>query len=364
MVDRELTEYMSGAIAGLIKSARRSAAKNYRETAFLLRYTLSGLRAGAKRRSCERRGVHIPPFLIASITASCNLHCAGCYARANSTCSDSPKRPLLSAKRWGAVFSEAAHLGIGFILLAGGEPLLRREVLTLAARRKDIVFPVFTNGTVCDAQALRLFDRHRNLVPVLSIEGGREITDTRRGEGTYDRIIATMRALREKRILFGASITVTTENLRTVSGEPFITALRKNGCAVAFFVEYVPADGQSEFLAPADPERDYLERRQNLLREQYPDMIFLSFPGDERHTGGCLAAGRGFFHINPYGGAEPCPFSPFSDVSVERMGLLEALSSPLFTKLKARGLVGGEHTGGCALFEREQEVRDMCRETE
>lgn len=44
-------------------------------------------------------------------------------------------------------------------------------------------------------------------------------------------------------------------------------------------------------------------------------MVFLSFSGDEKYVGGCLAAGRGFFHINANGEVEPCPFSPYSDVN-------------------------------------------------
>jgi MoaA/NifB/PqqE/SkfB family radical SAM enzyme len=91
------------------------------------------------------------------------------------------------------------------------------------------------------------------------------------------------------------------------------------------------------------------------------DVIFISFPGDEKATGGCLAAGRGFFHINPEGKAEPCPFSPYSDTNVKDLSLLEALDSPLFQKLNNSGLLLQEHTGGCVLFSREEQVSDMLK---
>lgn len=80
-------------------------------------------------------------------------------------------------------------------------------------------------------------------------------------------------------------------------------------------------------------------------------MILLSFPGDEKETGGCLAAGRGFFHINANGGAEPCPFSPHSDTSLKNVSLRQALQSPLFVSLKNSAMLMREHTGGCTLFE-------------
>jgi MoaA/NifB/PqqE/SkfB family radical SAM enzyme len=86
-------------------------------------------------------------------------------------------------------------------------------------------------------------------------------------------------------------------------------------------------------------------------------MLFLSFPGDEKKMGGCLAAGRGFFHINTDGAAENCPFSPYSDRNIRTSTLLEVLKSPLFQALRDEQLVGGAHTGGCALFEHQEDVR-------
>ena len=76
-----------------------------------------------------------------------------------------------------------------------------------------------------------------------------------------------------------------------------------------------------------------------------------------------LAAGRGFFHIGPDGSAEPCPFSPFSDSSVTELGVKGALASPLFRKLRDVHLVGGEHSGGCALYEHREEVAKMIEQS-
>ena len=91
------------------------------------------------------------------------------------------------------------------------------------------------------------------------------------------------------------------------------------------------------------------------------EMVFIAFPGDEKSSGGCLAAGRGFFHINAMGGAEPCPFSPYSDVSLKNMTLKEALKSPLFQKLQENGNLEKEHIGGCVLFEQEEQVKQLLK---
>ena len=95
------------------------------------------------------------------------------------------------------------------------------------------------------------------------------------------------------------------------------------------------------------------------LREVFPDTILLSFPGDERADGGCMAAGRGFFHINSHGGAEPCPFSPYSDVNVREQGLREAMHSRLFRELRDGDFLDDDHVGGCVLFEKREQVEAM-----
>ena len=103
-----------------------------------------------------------------------------------------------------------------------------------------------------------------------------------------------MKNLSRLGIFYGVSITVTKDNLGTVTDEAFLSDLREIGCRLIFYVEYVPADGNNE-PALEEKERQILEKRQAELRSSFPDVIFLSFPGDEKEMGGCLAAGRGFF---------------------------------------------------------------------
>jgi MoaA/NifB/PqqE/SkfB family radical SAM enzyme len=124
-------------------------------------------------------------------------------------------------------------------------------------------------------------------------------------------------------------------------------------------VEYVPVSAQTADMVFSGADREELDQRLNYFRMQYEDMILLSFPGDEKSTGGCLAAGRGFFHINSDGSAEPCPFSPYSDTNIKDCSLLEALQSPLFQKLAAGNILSWDHKGGCVLFEKEAVVKEL-----
>lgn len=357
-----LTGYMNRQIRILVRQAWRAAWRKPRETGFLLRTVINQQRAARIRLQSDRLGRHIPPFLIASITSRCNLFCTGCYARANQICGENRPDGLMSPERWGELFHEGERLGISFVLLAGGEPLLNRPVLDQAAQCTRTIFPVFTNGVLLDEDYATFFDRHRNLLPVLSLEGDAAATDERRGIGTYARIERAMQVLSDRQVFFGVSVTLTSKNLADVCNDAFCGALASKGCSLLFFIEYVPVGSGPDDLALGNDERAVFEQRLIQLRERFANLLMIAFPGDEKMTGGCVAAGRGFFHINSDGGAEPCPFSPYSDSSVLTGSLLQALESPLFQKLDQAGLLLGEHKGGCQLFEHEAEVRALLGE--
>lgn len=355
-----LNDFMNNGIRNIFDTAGRFYLGNRAGQRFLLR-TASALRKSARLRARqERGGTHIPPFLIASVAAECNLRCAGCYARANGGCGDGQAGEQLTAGDWRRVFQEASDLGISFILLAGGEPLLRRDVIQAAAELDDIIFPVFTNGTMMDGGYLDLFDAHRNLIPVLSLEGDAEKTDARRGDGVSEKIARAAERLSARGILFGVSITVTAENQNDVTELSFAETLRENGCGLVFYVEYVPVEEGTDHLILDEEHLRTLAARIGALRESQRKrgMILLSFPGDEEAMGGCLAAGRGFFHINAAGGAEPCPFSPYSEMNLKEQPLLTVLQSRFFERVREISAAEApHHRGGCTLFQYENEVK-------
>jgi len=349
----DLEQYLSKGIEDLIKDAIKVAFKNPKQSAFFLRYTKSAKKASQRRHEFGSTGMHIPPFIIASITGECNLNCSGCYSHSNNPYDESKEMPV---SEWGRIFSEAAEMGVSVILLAGGEPLLRKDVIEVAAKQRDIIFPVFTNGTMVNPAAIQVFNANRNLIPIISIEGDETVTDLRRGEGIYKQASDAMSHLRDRGVMFGASITVTADNLEAVTDRDFISELEQKGCKIVLFVEYVPFEHFS--IALQEEARDKMASHIENLRAKH-QMIIISFPGDEAESGGCLAAGRGFFHINASGNAEPCPFSPYSDLNLRDKPLKEAINSRLFILLQEEGILATPHTGGCVLFEQEEKVAHL-----
>ena len=241
-MDKEfnLETYLGIGVENIIKDAVKATFTNPKESAFFAKYVIASKKSSKIRQKFEEAGEHIPPFLIASITSSCNLHCQGCYARANNSCVDYENGEQLTLREWDTIFKEASEIGISFILLAGGEPFIRREIIETAAKYKNIIFPIFTNGTMFDDIYVNLFNQNRNLIPVVSMEGGEDTTNKRRGIGVYKSVIENMEKMKEKGILFGTSVTVTKENLTEVTGSEYLDALNQQGCKLVFFIEYVP----------------------------------------------------------------------------------------------------------------------------
>lgn len=365
MGELNLQRHMSDAIRRIMVKAYRNVLRNPREAKTVWRLQQTFLKSEKRRAAIkEKEGVEVPPFLICSIATACNLHCKGCYARTNGIAADKAEdqKPSLSPDQWKAIFEEAASIGINFALLAGGEPMMRKDILERVAEVEDMVFPIFTNGTLIGPSYIQFLKQHLNMIPVISIEGMEHATDERRGKGMYKRAMMSVDLLHKEDLFFGTSITVTTENFDLVTSDAFVDHLQELGCKLVIYVEYVPTDPGTEYLALSEEDVQRMEAVQEHQTECFKGMIIISFPGDEKLLGGCLAAGRGFFHIGPDGSAEPCPFSPFSDSSVLELGVKGALTSPLFLKLREAHLVGGEHTGGCALYEHRDEVKALLKQ--
>ncbi len=355
-----LNQYMNEGIARLLKTAGRFYLNNPKGLAFLIK-TVPEIKKSAKRREKkEKEGLHVPPFLIASVTSKCNLHCTGCYSRASGACGDGESQAVdMDKQEWGNVFAQASELGVSFIILAGGEPLMRTDVVQAASDFPNMIFPLFTNGTLVSEEYLTMFECHRNLIPVFSIEGDEQATDKRRGQGAYSKVENVMRHFAKKKMLFGTSVTVTKENMEEVTQDSFVENLRSQGCGVLFYVEYVPVQQGTEYLMLTDEDVKKMQRLTTDLRERFLDMIVVSFPGDEEETGGCLASGRGFFHISASGGAEPCPFAPYSHIDLKENSLETALRSEFFMELRSLAACAG-HDGGCTLFAHKDEVSALC----
>ena len=89
---------------------------------------------------------HDRPVVVWNITRRCNLACAHCYSASTSR----PAPDELTTQEARAVLEDLAEFRVPVVLLSGGEPLLRPDVVELVAQACSLgVQPVLsTNGTL------------------------------------------------------------------------------------------------------------------------------------------------------------------------------------------------------------------------
>lgn len=336
---------LNRAIHKLLRDALAAVLRDPAQIPLYIRALYSQRRAAGRRRFWEKRGVHVPPYLLISVTNTCNLKCAGCYAHAHGR----PKKAEMSAPRFRELVMEARDLGIGFVVLMGGEPLTRADLLAVTAEFPDLIFAVFTNGLLLTDDLVALFARGKNVVTFLSLEGDAAETDARRGAGVYERLREVMARLRRARLFWGVSLTTTRANVERLTARPFVRDLAARGCKFFFYVEYIPVEEATEDLVVTAEQRAALLAftRAAGARE---GAVFFSFPGDEEASGGCLSAGRGFVHVSAALDLEPCPFAPWSDINLKDVSLKHALKSRFLSAIRADHDKLSETAGGCALW--------------
>ena len=106
------------------------------------------------------------------------------------------------------------QLGISFAFLAGGEPLMRPDILDITHDVPEIIFPLFTNGLLMSDEIIDKLSHQKNVIPVISIEGDQSETDGRRGQGVYTQIQKNLEKLKNAGIFYGLSFTISKQILR------------------------------------------------------------------------------------------------------------------------------------------------------
>lgn len=297
--------------------------------------------------------------MLFSVTQKCNLNCLGCYAKAIRS---ENKKHELTEKQLEHILDQAHELGISFVVIAGGEPLMRKELFPIITHFPDMIFIIFTNGLLINDEKLSIMKKQKNIVPLISLEGCEEETDTRRGHGIYERLVKIMGKIKKHNIFFGTSLTLTSGNFNTILNEKFIQTLYDAGCKFFLFVDYNPITPGTEQWMVTPEQRKRTMDIMRMFRARWP-ALFIAVPGDEEEIGGCLSAGRGFVHISSQGDLEPCPFAPYSDVNLVTTPFKDALKSEFLRKIRDNHDHLHETGGSCALWEKREWVQSLLTRT-
>lgn len=297
--------------------------------------------------------ITVPPILIISVTNDCNLICKGCYACAQHRV----KEDEMTIDDIDRIVKEGIDLGVSIVLIAGGEPLVKENILNIPKKYKDTLFVMFTNGLLIDDHMRNEIKNIKNLIPILSLEGDEKATDERRGDGVYKNVIGVMENLDTDKIIFGTSITLTRENYNLITRPEYLMGLKKIGCRIVFLIEYVPSNGEMDLCLTKKQKKDLIGQIKHIQKEY--GIFAIALPGDQAQFGGCLAAARGFVHISSTGNIEACPFTPISDSNLKEKSLKDALQSKLLKAIRENKHLLEEAQGGCVLYENQQWVEGL-----
>ncbi len=299
-----------------------------------------------------------PPFvMILSPTLHCNLRCKGCYTLGYGM------RPQLSLETADRLLVECEELGIYFVTILGGEPLVYPHLFTLLERHPDIFFQVYTNGTLMTLEKAERFASLGNVMVIVSIEGGELETDRWRGKGVFQRVMKAFEHLHAARVLTGTSATVTRENVHVVSSLKFIDEMIALGSLAQMYFLYIPVNGRADFSLMVTPEqRNHLRKQVMRIRDTRPIFV-LDFWNDGPHIDGCIAGARRYFHVNASGDVEPCVYTHIAVDNIKEKPLKEALNSPLFRYVRSCQPHNSNHLRPCMIIDNPWVMRDVITNT-
>jgi Fe-coproporphyrin III synthase len=151
------------------------------------------------------------PVVIWNLIRRCNLTCKHCYAFSADV--DYPGE--LSTAQVLAVMEDLRAFHVPVLIFSGGEPLLRKDLFTIAATAKAMGFYVglSTNGTLIDDGAVeRIAALGFNYVGI-SIDGRRETHDLfRRKDGAFDASMRAVALCKDANVKVGLRFTLTEAN--------------------------------------------------------------------------------------------------------------------------------------------------------
>jgi MoaA/NifB/PqqE/SkfB family radical SAM enzyme len=269
------------------------------------------------------------------VTKACNLHCTYCYFSARKPMADE-----MTTGEFAVLWPQLAALQPRKVVLTGGEPLVRRDILELLQGLRDadpehrIKRCLNTNGHLVTPDLVRRLVGLADEVRV-SLDGLRETNDALRGRGNFD---AAFRALKtfydagfEPKIL----ITIMSGNVDDL--EALICLLFENKLTRLSFNNFRPIGrGEGRWDWRADPQavRGALARAWRRCHPDDPPREE-SAEMDEMERDQCHCGVGTMLNILPNGDVFPCHVltSPeFCCGNVREQNLLEIC--------RASGLLG------------------------
>ncbi len=315
-----------------------------------------------------------PPFMVSySITQKCNLKCKHCYSESV----DKAAPDELSTEEAFRLIDELSRWGIGLLIIDGGEPLCREDLLDVVnyASNKGIRTTIGSNGILIDESMARKMLDAGVMAVAISVDGADSQThDSFRGTaGAFDQTLKGVEACRNTRLPFQFNTVIRKETLSQL--EDLLHMAVDYGADAAEFFDLVAAGRAKEeckeqvlsneerrqameFLAesqedypiiirvPACPMYPLLLQQKNIQPKHFPAEMLRRVPYYGR---GCAAGmPMGYVMVRCNGEVNPCMLLQIKLGNVREQSIVSIWeNSPVLSQLRRRELLKGE-CGECS----------------
>ncbi len=298
-------------------------------------------------------------------TAACNLHCRHCRRLSTGAGANAREFGTAEAKDWIGALSDWRR---PLLVLSGGEPLMRPDIVELAAYagERGLAVALATNGVLMTREIAADLRRAGVRRVSVSLDGASAGThdDVRGVKGAFEAALNALRLVTSAGVGAQINMTVCKGNLDEV-GEVLRLAEREGVQAVHFFV-FVPVGcgldwGKDQSLSAVECEemvnrfRRYVESSRIELRLTCAPQYQRVIAGDRRGMAGgarghahgdaatptgCLG-GKSVCFVSHVGDVFPCGYLPVSAGNVREHNLREIWEgSDLFRELRDADRLG------------------------
>lgn len=269
---------------------------------------------------------HIPLVGALELTYRCNQACCHCYC--NLGVRDKKADDELTTAEVIRILDEAADAGCFWLLLTGGEVLLRGDFsdIYLHAVKKGMIVGVFTNGTLIDDRIAGLLAEFPPLVVDISIYGSRPLVHDAitRVKGSFESMMAGVARLKKRGVKLSLKTIAMTPNFQDLGN---IHALVKD-IGLQFHFDGLISPRIDGGRGPESYRLD-VETMTGADIAEYDDPgnceeVFDEFWNKKPEEPASCGAGVFGFNINPYGILSPCTMFKSFQYSLRAAGFRDS----------------------------------------
>jgi radical SAM protein with 4Fe4S-binding SPASM domain len=264
-------------------------------------------------------GEFVPLVVSWNLTRKCNLKCSHCYINS----ANEELRDELTTKEGKNLIDQICQVSRPLLILSGGEPLLRKDVLELVkyGSEKGLRMGLGSNGSLIDETMAENLKAAGIKTVSISLDSviSQKHDDFRGVAGSWQKAVNAIKALKENDVLVQVNTTVTQHNLHEIDQ---VMSLSEELGVENFHLFFLVPTGRGAKMADISPamyERmiqttfaKTAKHKLNVRPSCAPQFMRIAkeMGLDMRHwIRGCLA-GLYYCRIYPNGDVTPCPYLP------------------------------------------------------